>query len=374
MRKPVFMVASMVLLLSVSAYGETGGRLIGSVVDENREPLAGTVINVTGPGAVGIYTAVSDENGRYSVVGLPTHEPLIVKARAAGKVTKVYAGIQVKHGNDSRRDFRMAPPGHHEILVLMDPDQESHQLALEGLQATFEGHVETLEVKGTTLSDQRRVRERILLQPNVVAAFGNNAASIVRREGREIPVVYAMVPELHGDGVLTANACGVSLNGNFSLQLDHLRRMAPEARTLVTVYDPRGNASGIKSLRKEAKRRDLKLVSLPVRNRSNLQTALDKLADRRADAFFLMFDPDLFGAPEMSMIERFVREHDLIYIVPDMSLRIADRALAQAPGFRAMGERAGLLIRQILQDEELPMQIGVVLPEPRDVVVQRSPR
>lgn len=374
MKRSVALVSAwiVILLLATAAHGETGGRLIGYVVDENQDPLPGAVISVTGTGAVGIYTATSDERGWYAVVGLPLHEPLIVRGRAPGKVPKVYAGIGVKEGGDVRRDFCLRPPDHHELLVLLDPDLPSHVLALAGLRATFDGHIATVEVKGTTMSDERRVREQILRQPNVVAAFGENAARIARREGRQVPVVFTLVPDPRGDKLLTSNTCGVALNGGYAAQLDRLKEIAPDARTVVTVFDPRELAPSVRNLRKEAIERGLELVSLPVRNRRHLERALENLADQPADAFFLLFDPDFFDESKLAMIERFVEQEDLIYIVPDASLLGTDEAFTSAPGFHAMGERTGRLILQMLQDQEMPMQLGVVFPEARDFVVQRS--
>ncbi len=131
-------------------------------------------------------------------------------------------------------------------------------------------------------------------------------------------------------------------------------------------------ATDVKRLRKEARIRGLDLHSLPVRNRHHLERALENLGKEPADAFFLLFDADLFDDANLGMVERFVEKRDLIYIVPDSSLTSTGGAFAHAPGFRAMGEQAGQLIRQILLNEERPLQLGLVTPQARSFVVQRA--
>ena len=356
----------LMFLASTASLGETGGRLIGDAVDENLQPLAGVLVTVSGPGAVGVYSAHTDEKGRYSVLGLPMHEPLVVRAIAEGKVPKVYVGIWVRQGGDTRRDFRLRPPDHHETLVLLDQRIPSHQLALEGARQTLPGSVVELPIKEESLEDARLVSEAVSHQPNAVMALGRTAARLARRGARQTPVVFALVPDPQGDKLLSSTVCGVALNDGLEDQLDRLSKVAPQARSLVTIFDPRRQGRSVTELGRLAKQRGMTLTARSARNIGHVERAIIDLSRDPGDAFFLLWDPEFFDEPTLGLIRGFVQTHDLIYIVPDTSLLAMGGTLTDAPGFRVMGERAGTLIGEIYRGGQ-PLDIGIVFPEERTV-------
>ena len=359
---PAFGAALLMFLLSPASPGETGGRLIGNAVDENLRPLAGALVTVSGSGAVGIRSVHTDENGRYAMPGLPMREPLVVRAIAEGKVPKVYVGIWVRQGGDVRRDFRLRPPGHHETLVLLDRRIPSHLLTLEGAKRTLPGSAVELAIEGETLEDARLVNEEMLHQPNAVLALGRAAAQLARRGARQTPVVFALVPDPRGDQLLSSTTCGVGLNDGLQDQLDRLAAVAPEARSLVTIFDPRRLGRSVTELGRLAKQRGMTVTARSARNFEHVEKAIIKLSRDPGEAFFLLWDPELFDERTLSLIREFVQANDLVYIVPDPSLLAAGRTFTDAPGFHAMGKRAGGLVGEIFNGLE-PLDVGVVFPE-----------
>jgi len=357
--------AILLMALATSAsLSETGGRLVGNVVDEHLNPLAGVLVTVSGRGAVGIYRVHTDEKGGYSIPGLPMREPLTVNAIAEGKVPKTYVGIWVRQGGDTRRNFRLRPPAHHETLVLLDRRIPSHLLALEGAKKSLPGSTVELALDGESLENTRRVNDEMMHQPNAVLALGRTAALVARRECRQTPVVFALVPDPRGDNLPSATMCGIALNGGLDAQLERLVSVDSGARSVVTIFDPRRQAVSVPELGRLAKQRGLTLTARPVRSLKNVDRMLADLSADPADAFFLLWDPEFFDAQTLDRIRAFVQEHSMTYIVPDASLLAVGGTFADAPGFEAMGRQAGTLIGEIYRGLP-PLEVGVVAAEGR---------
>jgi len=107
------------------------------------------------------------------------------------------------------------------------------------------------------------------------------------------------------------------------------------------------------------------------RNLGHVERAIIKLSRDPGDAFFLLWDPELLDERTLSLIREFVQANDLVYIVPDPSLLAAGGTFTDAPGFHAMGERAGGLVGEIFNGLE-PLDVGVVFPEEHTFATYRE--
>jgi putative ABC transport system substrate-binding protein len=370
--RPLRIIVCLVALckLGMGAVGaETAGRLIGAVTDENGRPLAGVVITVTGQGAVGLYEAKTDLQGVYKVLGLSPVEPLTVRATAPGRAVVVYSGVLAHPGFGTRRDFRLRPPGSHHVLILVKPQGSWFGPVIEGARSTLPGAVTLLELTGGRLADTKALRRAMREIPNAVVAIGREAARLARREIKDVPVVHAMVPDPRGDDLVTTNLCGVALHGGFADQIDRLSLLKPEARRVVTFYDPRRLAGVVRELRTILVEHDMTLETRTVRNPRQLALALESFDGEPPDAFFLLLDPELLDRFALDQIIRFTASRELVYIVPDPSLLALGGTFSFAPGFREMGASAGRLARSIIADGLIPARIGVGYPGRREFVL-----
>ena len=287
---------SLFLLLAFAfspAFAVWSGRLSGTVTDENGRPMPGVTITVTGSGAVGRHTVTSNARGFYNVLGLPLREPLVVRADAPGKVTMVYRGLLAREESGTKRDFRLRPPGMHEILVITAPGHEAYEEASAGLQETITGQVVAVEVTGHGLSDARAVRRALGDLPNVVIAIGRDAARLARENIRNVPVVHVMVPDPLGVDMVATNLCGVALNGGYQSTLERLAQLDPAARRLVTLYDPHRLARAVADLQQAAAGVSMTLDAVSVDDPATLLSAASALQPGAYDAFFLLMDPGL---------------------------------------------------------------------------------
>lgn len=346
------------------ASAKPSGTLAGRVTDENGQPIEWARVIVRGSGAVGIYQALTDSSGAYMIPGLPSNERLEVRAEAPGKVPVLYSALATRSGAITRRDFRLRPPGHREVLVLYDPRVDYHEIALDGVRSTFSGGIEVLELEGKGAEDADRVREAMEKLPNAVIAIGDLAARTARSEIKQSTIVYTMVPDPSGN-FKVANMCGSILNSDFHAQLEHLVSLKPGASRIMTAYDPRRLPRSMKRLRRDAKRLGLSVEVLTARNLENLTAALDAHSPGDYDAFFLLLDAALMDQAALARIREWMSGSSIVYIVPDPSLLETGGTFSYAPGFREMGVHAASTVDKILDGEIRMPGCAEAFPEPR---------
>jgi ABC-type uncharacterized transport system substrate-binding protein len=369
----VFAVALAGMLLGLpESEASPVGRLYGSVKDRAGRPIAGATIRVNGPGAVGIYATSTTSQGTYQFMDLPTHEMLEIRAEAPDKLPLVYFGITVRVDSGTRRDFKLRSEGEHEVLILIDPRVDYHEIGLEGARSTIRADLSVMKVTGRGLTESRRLAELMDLRPNAVLAIGAPAARLARREIKDVPVIYTMVPDPVKDDLSTVNLCGLTLNGGFDDQLQVLATLRPSARRLLTVYDPRSLAPTIRELRRSAENHGMSLQVGPVRDIRQLTRALAELDPRNFDAFFFLLDPDLFDAGDFERVQRFSAGGDMVLIVPDPSLVTAGGTFSNAPGFRELGAHAGRLVNHVLSGKAEPSDIAIGYPPLRSLSINKD--
>jgi ABC-type uncharacterized transport system substrate-binding protein len=352
-----------VLIIAVSP-AAAQARLSGHVTGEDGSALPGATIEVTGPGAVGRFTATTDPEGFYELPGLPPYQSLVVVARADGRIPVVYKGLRATTGHGTRRDFRLRPQGVRDLVAVLDARVPYHRMALEGALETAPGQVTVVELSLERTEDERLLRQALESRPNAVLAIGSAAARLARSLSSDIPIIYTMVMDPSSEGLEGTAVCGVALNDGFEGPLDHLSRLRPGTTRLLTIYDPRRLPAAVGRLRRLAEARGMTLSALPARSAVQAARALERY-EGRADAFFLLLDPDLIDAGIFDRIRHYASERGMIFIVPDTSLVVAGGTFSYAPGFREMGAYAGRLAGTILIHGALPSEIGRIFPTTR---------
>ncbi len=360
MRQTVALIGVVVLcaLAAAAARADDTGRITGRVTDQDARPVVGARVTITGRGAVGRYEAVTDEGGNYAVPGLPLRQPLEVRAEATGLTPMAFSGLLSRPGFGTRRDFRLRPPGSHEVLILVDRGWEHHRTVVDGARSTLDGSITELEIAAGRLRDGRRLKEAMASLPNGVVAVGRRSARLARREIKNAPVVFSMVPDPIGDDLTTTNMCGIALNGGAEGQLDRLSEVDPGARRLVTVYDPRRLARAVLDLRRAAFDRGMTVRAVPARDGRQVVAALEARALDGADAFYLLADPDLLEGDALARIREAVARRGLIAVVPDLALADTATAVSAVPGFHRMGAHAGRLLNVIISTGLAPSSVG----------------
>ena len=97
-----------VLFFGVSKAQEQTGELIGTITDENGEPLPGVTVEARSPSLIGVTTSVSDEMGRFRLLRLPPGTYSITFS-LPGFATVKREEVEVRLGRTYRLDITMKP-------------------------------------------------------------------------------------------------------------------------------------------------------------------------------------------------------------------------------------------------------------------------
>ena len=371
------LLAAVVLAAATSlSLSEGVGVVSGRVTDERGVPMNGVVVVLTSPGVLGSMQAVTNEDGRYWFPAVPGNHPLTIRAQAPDRVPVEYVGHTARRNGSIAVDFRLRKPGDYEILVLLEDGIPYLRTALDGARSTMPGRMTVQVVEDTGAASARRLREQIAGRPSAVLAFGETAALLARRNIRDIPVVYSMVPEPLDAGLTTANMCGVPLNGGFARQMAHLVSVMPDARRIGTVYNANRMDRTVGDLKQAVEAAGLELVAAHVHDgpRADLPPVLEELAAGNIDAFVLLLDPDLIDAQRFEEILTFAQREDILLMVQDPSLVVTDTSVAVVPGFWDLGAYTGTLVRSIVEGTSQPADIGMSYPDSSFLASGASPR
>lgn len=368
--------AVVLVAATVPAISQGVGSVSGRVTDEQGVPLAGVAITLTSPGVLGTMQATTGEEGRFLIPGVPGLHPLTIKAAAPGRVAVQYVGHTARRDGVLRLNFVLRPPGEHDILVLVEGGVPYHQVALDGARSTMPGHISTMVILDDSATTARLLRVALEQRPNAVLAIGEGAARVARRHIKDIPIVYAMVPDPADAGLVSANMCGVPLNGGFAAQLARLRQVAPDARRIGTIHRAGRMDLSLRDLKRAAGEAGLEVSAADVYpgDTHGLVRALAEMESEPLDAFLVLMEPGLLDADGFEQLAAFAERRRVVLGVPDPALVGDEMSFAFAPGFREMGAFAGTLVRRIVEGRAEPSDIGTIFPDRATLAAARVER
>lgn len=169
--------------------------LSGTVLDPQGLAVRGAKLTITQPGTGAERTAVSDDSGRYTVVGLPPGKYKIRVDGGANFAVYVNDSVVVTVGEDATLDFRLELKGVQQTVTVTTETAAIETAKTEFSQTVGEQRIENLPINGRnyinfTLTDSQVTRDNA---PNTGAAptsglniSGQNARSnIVNVDGAD---------------------------------------------------------------------------------------------------------------------------------------------------------------------------------------------
>jgi len=186
-------------------------------------------------------------------------------------------------------------------------------------------------------------------KPEVVVAIGLKAALLARDAVPHTPLVYALVPAPERHGLVGARITGVSAEVPPALELNVLRSLAPDVRSVGVVVGPLAS-DWTRDAYQAAARLGLELNVATVDGLDQLGPRVRDLASH-SDAIWLAPDPDV-ATPEVFRLEL---AQSLAHRVPLLSfappLVSAGALVAAAPDLDWLGAHLAEMTRRIIAGE-----------------------
>ena len=177
-----------------------------------------------------------------------------------------------------------AAAGNGRVLILKSQDSPPYTLALQGIEEALETYAGPLEIEVVALEGKRSQGRKPLqaAQTNgteLVLALGAPAFDAATVWGGKVPVIAGLVL----DTVLLEglpSATGVCLTFSVDVQIEWIRRLLPEAKTVGVLYNPAENGSRVAEAEKKFEAAGLVLVASAVTKPDGLLPALERIGDR----------------------------------------------------------------------------------------------
>jgi putative ABC transport system substrate-binding protein len=179
------------------------------------------------------------------------------------------------------------------VIALLTQQTEPYQNVLKGFQQSLKKQGINAEyeiLKFDTNSDQggKDLQAIKTKKPALVFTLGSAATEAAIQAIKDIPIIAGMI--VHKRELQQAkNATGVILDFPLKTQLDWIRQMFPNKKTVGVLFNPKENQHLIVQARKLTKAMGLTLYAKQVESPRDLPDALDSLS-RRADVVWGLTD------------------------------------------------------------------------------------
>lgn len=199
-------------------------------------------------------------------------------------------------------------------------------------------------------------------KPTLVLAIGPAAAVGARREFRDVPVLFTMVPYYEKYELEGQNTTGIALTSDLSLELTALKAVQPKVKRVGVLQDPRYSKAFVDGAAQAAQSRGLTLVPLDIDAPSKVEKVLAG-AKGRVDALVIISDKTVGNA---AVVEKLLSwsQDEKVPAIGLASAQVKQGALfALAPAPLSIGQQAGRLANRVLVEKVDPGALAVANPE-----------
>lgn len=212
------------------------------------------------------------------------------------------------------------------------------------------------------------IRER---RPALVWALGPFAATYARRELGEAALVFSFVPNHEKYDLTGPLVTGISLTRTPRAQLETLHAVAPGARRVGVVFDPRVSTLTFETAQRAAQELGLLLVAARVTDESQVAAKAGELAGR-IDALWMIADRTVATLGAFEQLLAFSQKQSLpIFALSEEQVK-GGALVSLSPDVGAIGRQAARVANRIVHDGVPPRALPVVDPEGLELAINVS--
>ena len=265
----------------------------------------------------------------------------------------------------------VAPAWAADVWIIKTSDVPSWRPALDAMRTALPGHTLTEHDLKGQLAEGKPLASLLAAPNRILVAMGPLAAHFARQEAPRRPLVYSMVLDPKGLGLLDApDTAGVAFLIPPRDQLAAFRMVAPQVHTIGVIVGTDAVRGLADEAGKHASTMGLTLVSRAVSSPKDIPGALRDLLAKPVDAFWVLPDPALL-APE-------VRRHLLAEalkagkpVFSYSATMVPEGALASSsPDYHSIGEKIAVLVQRVASGTALGK--GEILVPSAELVINKK--
>ena len=252
-----------------------------------------------------------------------------------------------------------------EIAAVFSGSIEPYVIAYEGFADVCPANYWKYDLSEKGVSPEWVMDEIARKKPDLVLAIGSSAYRATLEMGTDLPVVFTMVLDQGEES--TANIAGASIRVDPAEEMEYVRLLFPQVRSLGVVYDPDRSGDVVDRARKAAAAEGIDLTARPATDLSETLRALRELEDQ-VDGWWLIPDRTTLTEEtvEYLLVESLRRGKPIV--APSRKYVERGAHVALVPDYAAIGEEAGRVALRILGGER-PGLIGIRYAQVSRIVV-----
>ena len=262
----------------------------------------------------------------------------------------------LSHGNAARAGERIV------LLVSANdaPFKEtlagfSEYLAHQGIQSGFE----VVNLDGDAGKAGPAIQKIKSGGTRLVLTLGSLATDAAVRQISDIPIVACLV--LRTEGLKnTRNATGVGLEFPLETQIERLRQILPNARTIGVIYNPDENQRRVDAAAEIAKKAGLRIEAYAIRSPQEIPAALNMLS-RRVDVLWGIPDSITLSPLMAKNVLLFSLRNSIPFVGPSAAWVKAGALYSLDGDYADLGAQCGEIATRVLQGTA-PESIPAVAP------------
>ena len=207
------------------------------------------------------------------------------------------------------------------------------------------------------------ISQALAMKPTLFVAVGPKSARALAGKVGKTPLLITMVPSImQKQGKAGNNIAGVMLERSPVSRLQVFQQLFPNAKKLGIAYDPKVSQARINAANDAARAMNLKLLTAPISNPSEVDKALQKLKGK-IDVLVLLNDPSLLNLTTIDAAAEFSIVNQLPTIALSDQMVARGILLGVSVDYARLGTQAGQLANRIAFEGVKPGALGFVAPD-----------
>lgn len=270
-------------------------------------------------------------------------------------------GLWIIPAHPARAEARLGP-----ITVLLSDTEEAYTRPVSSFTEEIQMPVQIFNLNGEIDNAPREMARIFAIRPALILALGAKAAYTAKvwtADHPKIPVIFALVLNWRRYKLLDGqdNIAGIASEIAPGTQFLNLTLASPQVKRIGVIYSRVHSSETIRQARRAAAKLGLTLVEIPISRPMEFRQAYKQISEH-IDGFWMLADPVVYTLANVDWLKERCTRDRLVCIGQSRNIAEIGVLLAVNPDLANVGLQAASMAKNILINNQIPKQIGVMPP------------
>ena len=255
--------------------------------------------------------------------------------------------------------------GEKTVTIIQSQQIAAYNEAVKGFKEACRGKniaiKEIYDLKGDIEEGEKIVQDIKANKPNLILAVGVLAATLVKEQFPEIPIIFCMVVNHYRFNLQGNNITGISVEASVEDQFIILRNILGEYKNLGVIYDITKTGKIISEAETIAKTLGFNLIKSEVTSEKEVIPVLENII-KKIEALWIIPDSTVITKNTLEAISKIALDHHLPTLCTSEAIVKTGALISISPDYTYTGLQAAQ-IAQILLNNPGTASMGIKNPE-----------